>query len=103
MRIISKKTILQFVAKHTDARAPFQAWYDFAKQASWVTPRDIQRDFDDDVIIPGNRAVFNIKGNRYRLVASINYKAQILYILFIGTHKEYDQIDATKITYRKAI
>ena len=103
MNIISKKTINEFVEKHADARGPLQAWYDFAKHASWTTPQDVQRDFGDDAILPGNRAVFNIKGNRYRLVVSINYRIQRIYILFVGTHKEYDKIDATKITYRKAM
>jgi len=97
MHIISKKAIVEFWLQHADAEGPLKAWYDHARQARWQTPADIQKDYGSDVILPDNRAVFNIKGNRYRLVVRINYAAQSMYIRFIGTHAEYDRVDVTKI------
>lgn len=97
MRIISKKAIIEFWLRHADAEGPLKAWYDHVKRAHWHTPKDVQRDYGSDAILPDNWAVFNIKGNRYRLVVRINYATQIIYIRFIGTHAEYDRVDITKI------
>lgn len=97
MHIISKKAIVEFWLQHADAEGPLKAWYDHVKRAHWQTPADIQKDYGADVILPDNRAVFNIKGNRYRLVIRVNYAAQSIYIRFIGTHAEYDRVGVTKI------
>lgn len=97
MHIISRKKLVEFWEQHVDAEGSLRAWYDHAKKAHWLTPMDVQKNYGDDAILPDNRAVFNIKGNRYRLVVRFNYAAQSIYIRFVGTHAEYDQIDATKI------
>lgn len=97
MRIISRKTLREFWEKHALAKRPLQAWLEEAKRADWKRPSDIQQIYGDDVILPDNRAVFNIRGNHYRLVVKIHYNRGIIYIRFIGTHKKYDRIDAMTI------
>ena len=97
IRIISEKTLKTFWEQHADAEGPLRTWRDHAKRAVWEKPADIERDYGSDVILPNNRAVFNIKGNHYRLVVAIHYKSHIVYIRFIGTHEEYNKIDATII------
>ncbi|HEY84384.1 MAG TPA: type II toxin-antitoxin system HigB family toxin [Chloroflexi bacterium] len=67
------------------------------KRAIWKTPSDLRQDYGDDVVLPNNRAVFNIKGNDYQLVVHIHYKSQIIFVRFIGAHKMYDRIDAPMI------
>lgn len=97
MRIIAKKTLREYWEKHPVIRSQVEAWYDHASKADWRSPEDLQRDYGRGVILPDYRAVFNLKGNEYRLVVRINYQAQIIFIRFIGTHAEYDKIDATNI------
>jgi mRNA interferase HigB len=96
MRIIDKKRLSEFWEQHRDAEGPLKAWHDHVKRARWLTPADVQRDYGNDVILPDNRAVFNIKGNKYRLVVRFNYGAQSIYIRFIGTHAEYDRINVKR-------
>jgi mRNA interferase HigB len=97
MRIIELKTLRMFWEKHTDAEQALKAWYTDAKKAQWTEPTDITEVYATASILPHNRAVFNVRGNRYRLVVAINYQHQIIYIRFIGTHQEYSRIDATTI------
>lgn len=97
MRIIAKKTLRDFWERYPDAEDALQAWYHDAKQATWQSPNDIRRVYATASIIANNRVVFNIRGNHYRLIVAINYAVGIVYIRFIGTHKEYDQIDAATI------
>lgn len=97
MRIISKKIITDFCEIHPQAKRPLQAWYADTKQAKWQGPHEIKSIYKNASIVSSNRVVFNIKGNDYRVVVAINYKFGIVYIRFIGTHKAYDKIDATKI------
>jgi mRNA interferase HigB len=97
MRIISRKTLREFWEQHQDARQPLQAWYADVKQATWKTPADIKNVYRNASIIANNRAVFNIRGNRYRLVVAIQYDYGIVYIRFVGSHQEYDRINAATI------
>lgn len=99
MRILSLPTIKVFSdqARHMDARAPLMAWYGFVIKASWSGPADVKADFGSASILKNGRVVFNIAGNKYRLVTSINYPYGIVFIKFIGTHKQYDAIDAQTI------
>ncbi len=97
MRIIAKKTLRKFWEKHPDAQQALQAWYNDAKQAMWRTPADIKAAYRNASIVANNRVVFNIKGNTYRLVVAAQYDYGILYIRFIGHHREYDKIDVTTI------
>ena len=97
MRIIALKTLREFWEVHPTARQSLQAWYEDAKHAVWQSPADIKAIYRNASIVANNRVVFNIKGNDYRLIVAVNYPFGIAYIRFIGTHAEYDRIDATKI------
>lgn len=97
MRIISRKTLREFWNQYTDAEEPLRAWHVRVRKAAWKTPADVKADYANASIIANNRVVFNIKGNRYRLVVAIDYQYSIVYIRFVGTHTAYDQIDASTI------
>jgi len=97
MRIISRRTLREFWERHPDARQALQAWYADAKRAVWKRLADIKEVYRNASIIAHNRVVFNIKGNRYRLVVAVNYEYGMVYIRFVGTHEEYDRIDAATI------
>lgn len=97
MRIISRKTLREFWEKHPDAQPPLQAWYFDVKHSRWNSPADIKNIYRNASFLADNRVVFNIKGNKYRLVAAIQYDFGIVYIRFVGTHKEYDKIDAATV------
>lgn len=74
-------------------------WYDTVKKVDWQTPNDVKATYGNASIVANNRVVFNIKGNDYRLVTEIDYTFQLVFIIWIGTHAEYDKIDVTKIQY----
>lgn len=99
MRIISRATLRQFwcQAKYADSEQPLKSWYDEAKNANWQAPQDIKELYRNASFVGNNKVVFNIHGNKYRLVVAINYKFGILYIRFVGTHKQYDAIDVATI------
>jgi mRNA interferase HigB len=100
MRIIALSTLKGFWASgpgYADAKEPILAWYAFAKASGWTSPADIKRDFGTASILKDGRVVFNLAGNKYRLVVWINYHFQVIYIRFIGTHAQYDAIDAQTI------
>ena len=97
MRVIAIKTLTDFWQTHSDARAGLQAWYAEARHAEWKTPKDILDRYRSADVLPGNRVVFNISGNRYRLVVKIHYNAGVVYVRFVGAHAEYDRVDAETI------
>ena len=97
VRVISRKILKQFSAKHKDAESSLNAWYYEAKKAKWGNSHEVQRLYGNSSILKHGRIVFNISGNKYRLVVMINYETQMIYIRFIGTHLEYDNINAEKI------
>ena len=97
MRIIAKTALRNFWARHPDAEQPLRAWHSETKRAAWKTPADVKLQFRSASILRGERAVFNIGGNKYRLVVKINYSFGVVYIRFIGTHRDYDRIDAETI------
>lgn len=100
MRIIAKRTLRQFWEAHPrnwPARAPLEDWYAQARSADWATPADVKRQFGDASVLKGSRVVFNVGGNKYRLIVRINYPYRVVYIRFVGTHAEYDTIDAQTV------
>ncbi len=97
MRIISRKALREFWEKHPDTRQSLQAWYADVKRANWGSPSDIKRTYRNASIIANNRVIFNIKGNRYRVIVAVQYEFGIVYIRFVGTHSEYDTVDAATI------
>ncbi|MHB1529779.1 MAG: type II toxin-antitoxin system HigB family toxin [Acidiferrobacteraceae bacterium] len=100
MRVIAVSTLKAFWAgrpEYQDAEGPTMAWYREAVKADWFTPDDVKRQFGNASILKDGRVVFNIAGNKYRLGAWINYAHSVLYIRFLGTHRQYDHIDAQTI------
>jgi mRNA interferase HigB len=91
------KTFLNRTAGAADAREPVMAWFRQVRQADWAKPADVKRDIRSASILKDGRAVFNIAGNKYRIVVWINYPYRVVYIRFIGTHRQYDAIDAQSI------
>jgi mRNA interferase HigB len=95
--MIARSTLREFCAAHEDAKTALEAWFHEAAAANWAGPADIKHRYPSADVLPGNRMVFNIKGNSYRLVVKIHYNTGIVFIRFIGTHADYDKIDATTI------
>ena len=97
MRIIAEKTLCEYWEKHAIVQKALEAWLEEVHRANWKKPSDLQYIYGNDVVLPNNRAVFNIKGNAYRLIVHIHYKSNIVFIRFIGTHAEYDKIAASTL------
>lgn len=97
MRIIARKTLKDFWEIEPAAKGPLEAWYAEARNATWTSPADIKASYGTASILKDGRVVFNIGGNKYRLVVWINYDFFTIYIRFVGTHKAYDGIDAQTI------
>lgn len=97
MRVIAKRILRDFWVIHPDCEQQLKDWYQDASKAEWKDPNILKREYPYASILNDNRVVFNIKGNNYRLIIKINYHYQIIWIRFVGTHAEYDKIDATKI------
>lgn len=97
MKIIAIKMLRQLWDKYPDAEQPLKAWFDEAKKANWRNPADIKAQYRSASVLKNRRIVFNIKGNDYRLVVAVAYRFGAVYIKFIGTHKEYDGIDAETV------
>ena len=97
MRIIARKTLRDFWERHPDAEQALRSWFTDVLNADWSGPADIRQVYANASFVANNRVVFNIRGNNYRLIVAINYPYRIVYIRFVGTHREYDQIDAATI------
>ena len=100
MRVVAKRTLRGFWRDHADSEQPLRAWHDEARAASWDRPSDVKAKYPSASIIANNQVVFNIKGNTYRLVVAFNYRHETGWIKFIGTHAEYDKIDAATVEFR---
>jgi mRNA interferase HigB len=97
MRIISRRILREFWEKHPDAKLPLQTWYHDVEHATWDSPADIKAVYRNASFLANNRVVFNIKGNHYRIIVLVVYRHGLVYIRFVGTHEEYDRIDAVTI------
>ena len=97
MRVIAVSTLRAFWARFPDAEQPLKAWHEEAAKAAWAQPADIKAQYRSASVLKNRRVVFNIKGNDYRLVVAIAYRLQVVYVKFVGTHKEYDAIDAETV------
>lgn len=97
MRVIAGKNLRQFRERHPGATRSLREWHRRAELANWESPQQVKTDFPSASIIRGDRVVFNIRGNRYRLVVHIHYRTGQIYVRFIGTHAEYDRIDAAEV------
>ena len=101
MRIIAKAILKQFWLKYPDAALPLQNWHKLVAEADWKNPAELKQDIKSASVVGNNRVVFNIKGNDYRLVCSVDFKFKLVFVLWLGTHKQYDKVDVKTITYDK--
>jgi mRNA interferase HigB len=97
VRVFNYSTLRDFFTRHADAKDSLLAWYDEADKATWQTPADIKGRFGSADFVEGNRVIFDIKGNKYRMVVAIRYEFHAVYIRFIGTHAEYSKINAATV------
>jgi mRNA interferase HigB len=97
MRIIALSTLKAFWKAHDDAEQPLLAWHALVKRADWASPPEVKATFGSASVLRDGRVVFYIAGNKYRLAVWINYPYRVVYVRFIGTHAEYDQIDVQTI------
>ena len=97
MNVISKRTIVEFYTKNPQAKTALEVWHSDARKSEWQTPDDIKKVYSSASFLADNRVVFNIKGNDYRLIVHIDYKRKIVRVKFIGTHAQYDKINAEEI------
>ena len=97
MRIIARKTLCEYCLKHPEIKSHIDAWYMETKHAAWNSGVDILKDFPKTRLVGKSRIIFDILHNRYRLVVKVNYMSKIVYIRFIGTHKEYDKIKVEEV------
>ena len=107
MRIIARRTLREFVgslAGHKDqpaVKASLDAWFDEVRKARWRSAAEVKRSYATASIVTAERIVFNVKGNAYRLVVAVDFEKYIVWIKWIGTHKDYDRIDVIKVQYEK--
>lgn len=105
MRVLARKTLSQFVASlaghqgQSAAKSALDAWFAEVSRAVWTSPADVKRTFRTASIIGEERVVFNVKGNAYRLVAAIDYRRRVVFIKWLGSHKDYDRIDVRTVQY----
>jgi mRNA interferase HigB len=107
MRIIARRTLREFIASRAGHRdqpaleAALDAWFDEVRKARWRSTADVKRLYATASIVTSDRIVFNIKGNSYRLVVAVDFEKSIVWIKWIGTHRDYDRIDVTKVQHEK--
>lgn len=105
MRIIARRTLREFInsrASHKDGKAlkaALDAWFEEARRARWASTADIKRQYRNASVVTGERIVFNIKGNDYRLVVAVDFEKGIVWIKWVGAHRDYDKIDVAKVKY----
>ena len=97
LRVIANKILWIFQEKHSDCEQQLKSWFKEASIAEWTNSNQIKTEYPSASILNDQRIVFNIKGNHYRLIVKLNYEYQMVWIRYIGTHAEYDKIDATEI------
>jgi len=99
MRILSWSTLRDFSAKpdYADAAEPLKAWYREVEKAAWRSPTDIKKQYGSASVLKGGRVVFNIAGNKYRVIVRVDYGFSLVFVRFVGTHKQYDNINADEV------
>lgn len=97
MRVIARRTLREFWEEHADVEQALKAWFQEVSKSNWVSFQELKQDFPSASILQDNRIVFNIKGNNYRLIVKFNLEYQMAWVRFIGTHAQYDKIDANRI------
>jgi mRNA interferase HigB len=104
MQVIARRTLKQFWERHRQAEGPSRAWYAMVANARWRSPSDVKRQFGSTVDFVGdNRIIFDLGGNKYRLIVHVSYAFGRVLIKFIGTHAEYDRIDPETVSWRNEV
>lgn len=102
MRVIAVRTLKEFIKKYPKAEQGVLSWFEEVETANWQNPSELKRQFSNSSVLSSKRVVFNIHGNSFRLIVDIEYRLKIVFVVWFGTHREYDRINAKKITYDKA-
>ena len=97
MHVISRKTLVDYWQRVPESEQPLKAWFSEAQKAQWNSPSDIKEKYRSASFLKGNRVVFNICGNKHRLIVRINYDSKTVFIRFVGSHSEYDKINAEEV------
>lgn len=97
MRIVAKRALRVYWEREPRAEQPLKAWYAVAAKADWTSPADVKEVYGNASIVGGNRVVFNIAGNRYRLIVRFDYARRVGFVRFVGTHAEYEAVDASTV------
>ena len=97
MHIIARKTLREFWERHPDSEDSLRSWHSQVEKETWETPQQVMESFPNARMLGRNRAIFNIKGNHYRLIVHIDYLMKKVYVRFIGTHAEYDLVNAREV------
>ncbi|MBE7159213.1 MAG: type II toxin-antitoxin system HigB family toxin [Rhodospirillales bacterium] len=97
MRVISRKTLVDFWTLHPTSEGPLTAWYALTAAANWAGPADVRQTFGSADFIPDSRVVFNVGGNNFRVICRLDYTYKIVFIKFVGTHADYDRVHADKV------
>jgi mRNA interferase HigB len=102
MQVIARRSLRQFYERHPQAKRPVEVWFALVSRADWSGPADVKREFGSTVDFVGdNRVIFDLGGNKYRLVVHLAYRYRRVLVKFIGTHAEYDRIDPETVSWRK--
>lgn len=102
MRVVATKTLRYYWSEYPDAAQQLWAWHEEVGEPQWNNAADLKRNFGTASILSNKRVVFNIHGNKYRLIVDVEYKFKLVFVVWFGPHSEYDKIDAKKISYAKA-
>jgi mRNA interferase HigB len=102
MRVIAVRTLKEGCEKFPKAEQALLSWYEETEEASWNNPNELKSQYGNASVLTDKRVVFNINGNSYRLIVDIEFRLKIVFIVWFGTHKQYDNIDAKKVSYVKA-
>ena len=97
MRVVAVATLRPYWTKHPDAEEPLKAWFAEVSKANWTQPADIKAQYRSASVLKNKRVVFNIKGNDHRLIVSVAYQTQVVFVKFVGTHAEYDKVNAETV------
>jgi mRNA interferase HigB len=102
MQVVARRTLKEFWRRHPQSEGPIRVWFALVSKAQWLTPNDVKRQFGGSVdFVSDSRAIFDLGGNKYRLVVHVSYRFGRLLVKFIGTHAEYDRIDPETISWRR--
>ncbi len=102
MRVIAVKTLKFYWESYPEAEQALLSWHEEIQKATWKTPNDLKAQFRNASILDGKRVVFNIHGNSFRLIVDVEFKFNLVFVVWFGTHKEYDKVDAKSVRYDKA-